>query len=437
MQVKQISSEKLKREYNITVPAKDITDQIKQRLVALGKNVKIPGFRPGKVPVDVLQKQYGQRVLGEVLDNVIEQTSRKALVDEGVRPALQPKVELVGEFEEGKDLVYKIELEILPEVPEVDYSKISIERPVAEITDKEVDEAIDRIANEVKTFEKVDRKAKNGDAVVIDFKGFLGEEAFAGGEAQGHTLELGSNSFIPGFEDQLVGAAAGEDKTVTVTFPEAYHSPDLAGQEARFEVKVHEVQKAAKQAINDELASKLGFESLDKLKEALRKQLEREVESASRTRAKKALFDTLNDSYNFETPEGMTQGEFDSVWQQVQRAKEEEPDSEEFKGKSDKELKAEYEKMAQRRVRLGILLAEIGRKEKIQVNQEEINNALIAEARQYPGQEQKVLEHYQQHPEQVEALKGPILEEKVVDFILEKVTVKDVSVTLDELQKFE
>ena len=437
MQVKQVSADKLKREYTITVPANDISSKINERLQALGKNAKVAGFRPGKVPPQVIKKQYGKNVMGEVLDQMIQQTSSQALADEGIRPALQPKIEIIGDFEEGKDLEYKMELEILPEIPEVDLSKIKIEKPKANVGDKEIDEALERIARQAKSFNPVDRKAKKGDAVLIDFKGFVGDEAFEGGEAKGHTLELGSDSFIPGFEDQLVGTKAGDKKDVNVTFPEQYHSDDLAGKEAKFEVTVHEVQEAAPQEVNDELATQLGLESLDKLKEAITEQMNGEIEQACRTKAKKALFDQLYEQYVFDTPEEMTELEFKSIWQQVEQARAADPDSEEFKGKSDKALEKEYREMAERRVRLGILLADIGNKQELTISQQELTNAIMAEARQYPGQEQKVFEHYQEHPEHLEAIRGPLLEEKVVDFILEKVTVKEVETTLEDLQKFD
>lgn len=437
MQVKQVKSEKLKREYQVTVPAKTIDQQVAAKLAAVGKDAKLPGFRPGKVPAQVIKKNYGQRVMGEVLDNVVRTSSQEALAKEGVRPALQPKIELIGEFAEGKDLLFKMELEVLPEVPEAKFDKITIERPKVIIAEKEVTKALERIAGQAKEFKAVSRAAKTGDAVLIDFKGFVDGEAFAGGEAKGHQLELGSNNFIEGFEEQLVGTKAGDAKKVKVTFPKPYHSDDLAGKPAVFEVTVHEVQESAPQEINDGLAKKLGFEDLAKVKDAVQSQIEREVADASRAKCKKQLFDQLDTIYTFDIPEQMTKMEFDSVWKQVQEARKAQPDSPEFKGKSEKELEAEYQKMAERRVRLGILLADIGAKQKIKVSQDELLQAAIAEARRYPGQEKQVFEVYQKNPQYVEMLRGPILEEKVVDFILEKVSVKDKVMTLEELQKSE
>lgn len=437
MQVKQLKSEKLKREYQVTVPAKTIDQQVAARLTAIGKDAKLPGFRPGKVPAQVLKKNYGPRVMGEVLETVVRDSSREALTKEGIKPAMQPKIEIIGEFAEGRDLEYKMAFEVLPEVPEAKLEKIAINRPKVAIADKEVTKALEKIAGQAKDFKPVARAAKNGDAVLIDFKGFVDGEAFAGGEAKGHQLELGSKNFIEGFEEQLVGLKAGDEKKVKVTFPKPYHSKELEGKPAVFEVTVHEVQEAAAQEINDGLAKKLGFEDIAKVKDAVKSQIESEVKATIRARCKKQLFDQLDTACKFDIPEEMTKLEFESVWQQVQEAKKQQPDAPEFKGKPDKELETEYRAMAERRVRLGILLADIGGKQKIQVTQDELLQAAIAEARRYPGQEKEVFELYQKNPRYVEMLRGPILEEKVVDFILEKVSVKDKDMTLEELQSSE
>ncbi len=435
MQVEQVLSEKLKREYNITVPADDVKKETDARLEVVAKDIKMPGFRPGKVPMDIIKKNHGQRVLGEVLEIVVDRSSRAALEKESLRPAMRPKIEIL-DFNEGQDLKYKMEFEVLPEVPEVDFTKITIEKPKSEATDKEVDTALEKVAGQSKSFSEVARKSKKGDAVKIDFEGFVDGVAFDGGKGEDFQLELGSNSFIPGFEDQLVGTKAGDDVEVNVKFPDEYHSNDLAGKDALFKVKVHQVLEAAASKADDELAKKLGFEDLAKLKEAIKGQINQEIDAASRTHAKKALFDTLNDKHDFEVPESMEKMEFDSIWHQVQHAKEHNPEAEEFK-KPEAELEKEYKDMAHRRVQLGILLSEIGFKNELTVNQEEVSQAVLAEARQYPGQEQQVFDYYRDNPENLEALKGPILEEKVVDFILDKVTVKEKKMTVEELQKLD
>lgn len=437
MQVEQTLSENLKHEYNITVPAKDVTKKIDARLAEIGKNLKMPGFRPGKVPMKIIKKNYGPNVMGEVLELLVAQSSRDAMKKEGIRPALQPKIEII-DFKEGSDLKYKIAVEILPEVPEIDFKAIKVEKPVASASDEDITKGIKKLAGEMKDYVAVKkaRAAKKGDAVLIDFKGFLGDEAFAGGEAKGHQLVLGSNSFIPGFEDQLIGSKPGEDKKVKVSFPEKYHSEDLAGKDAVFEVTVHEVREAVSHEVDDALAQKLGLKDLKELEEAFRAQIDSEVTAACRNRAKKALFDALNEKCTFDVPQGMIDTEFNAVWKQVQDAKAADPEAKEFK-KSEKDLKEEYQKMALRRVRLGILLSDIGAKNKIEVSQDELNQALIAEARQFPGQERKVLEHYKEHPEHLEALKGPILEEKVVDFILENVKLEEKKTSIEALQKMD
>ncbi len=435
MQVEKISSEELKREYSVSITAEAISEKINERLKDVGRTAKMPGFRPGKIPATVLKKNYGKQVMGDVLEDEIRTSSNELFEQEGVRPAMQPEIK-VEHFAEEKGLKYTMEFEVLPTVPELDYSDVTIVKRTAEPEDKDIDEALGNIAAQSKNFASVegDKKAESGHAVLIDFKGFVGDEAFAGGEAQGHQLELGSNSFIPGFEEQLIGTKKGDKKDVNVTFPVEYHSEDLAGKDARFEVTVHDILEAKDQEISEELAKQLGFEKLEDLRDAVKQQLQSEIDNVVRTRVKKSLFDALNDKCDFDIPAGMVKIEFESIWKQVLAAKEAEPDAEEFQ-KTDEELEAEYQDMAKRRVRLGILLAELGRENEIAVSNEEINQAVFAEARRYPGQEQKVFEHYQQHPEHLETLKGPILEEKVVDFLLEKVKVTEEAVSVEELQK--
>ena len=435
MQVKQTKAEKLQREYTVKIPAASIDEKIQARLQKIGKTMKVPGFRPGKVPMDVVKKQHGKSVLGEVLDLVVQSSTQDAFKKEGVRPAIQPKIEIVS-FEEGKDLEYTIACEILPEVPKIDFAKVKVEKPLVELEDQQVIEALDRIAGEAKDFQKVDRAAKQGDAVKLDFKGFVDGEAFEGGAAQGHRLELGSNSFIPGFEDQLVGAKAGEKRDVKVTFPKEYHSEALAGKDAVFECTVHEVLEAAPRKVDDSLAQAMGLSDLEVLKEAIRAQLQGEVDQVCRARAKKSLFDGLDEAVDFQLPDQMVNEEFNMIWKQVEHKKEHHPDDPEL-NRPEKELQKEYLEMAVRRVKLGIVLAEIGEKEKISVSQDELNRAMLVEARQYPGQEQAVIDYYRKNPHYMEMLKGPVLEEKVVDFLLQKVSVEEKPMTLDALQAAE
>jgi len=437
MKVEQVVAKNLKREYNVIVAAKEIDGKIASRLNELSKKIKMPGFRPGKVPLSLVKKNYGQSIMGEVLELVVEESSRDALSKEGLKPALQPKIEIIT-FEEGKDLQYKMEFEILPEVPEVDLSKIKIEKPTANVDEKEVDEAISRIASQHKHYNplKEERAAKKGDAVEIDFKGFVDGEAFEGGEAKNFRLELGSNSFINGFEAQLEGTNAGDKIEVNVTFPESYHAERLAGKPAKFEVTIHKILEVeTHKELDDEFSQHMGFETMDKLKEAVSQQIEKEIGEATRSFSKKNLFDAFDKECAFSIPEQMLEMEFEAIWKQVEEARKSYPESEEFK-KSDSELEKEYREMADRRVRLAIFLADVGKKHNITVSNEELNRAVLDEARKYPGQEKAVFEFYQKNPQQMMALRGPVLEEKVVDFILGKVKTEDKVMSLEELRSY-
>ena len=434
MQVEKISEKELSREYNVTVPAGDISKGVDNKLTQLRKKLKVPGFRPGKVPLAIVKKSHGKNVLGEVLDNVIKKSSVEAIKKEGLRPASTPKIEVL-KFEEGSDLQYKMEVEILPEVPTIDFSKIKLERPKVEVSKENIHEGIKKIASQHKHFHPVERAAKNGDAVKIDFKGFIGDEVFPGGEAQGHQLELGSNSFIEGFEEQLEGVKAGDEKDVNVTFSKEYHAENLAGKDAKFEIKVHEVLEVeTHEKFDDEFAKHLGLESLEKLEEALKTQIESEVNSTIRMKMKKQLFDFLDDNLDFQIPAQMKEMELKSVVGQVKQATAMNPDSEDA-NKSDEDLEKEYSPMAERRVRLGIFLSDIGTKNNLAVTQNEIREAISMEASRYPGQEKQVIDHYMKNPAQLDNLRGPLLEEKVVDFIMEKASITDKETTLEDLRK--
>lgn len=432
MQVKELKNAKLEREYSITVSAADIEKEVDKELQSLGKQVKIPGFRPGKVPAKILKQRYGKNVMGEVLEKTVQSKTGEMLKDKDERPAMQPKVEVIS-FDEGKDLEFKVAYEVLPEVPKVDLSKISLEKQTYDLPESDVKEGLERLAGVRKSYDAKAKTAKaaDGDAVRIDFKGFVDGEAFAGGEAKGHTLELGSGQFIPGFEEQLIGAKAGDDLKVNVAFPKDYHSEDLKGKDAIFEVQIHEVLEAKPVKIDDEFAKELGMESLEKLKEAIKGQLSKDYDDVVRTKLKKALFDELDDKCKFEAPKSMVDAEFEVIWQQIEQAKERGDES--IADKPEKELRKEYEQIAERRVRLGLFLSEIGRQNDLEVTQEEISKAVMDHARQFPGQEQAVFEYYQKNPQNLEELRGPIIEEKAVDFIIGKVKVTDKKVTVEEL----
>lgn len=431
MQVKQLKNNKLEREYAVTVPAADVEKQVENELQKLSHRVKIPGFRPGKIPSKVLKQRYGKSVMGEVLEKTVNQKTGEVLKDKNERPAMQPKIEIV-KFDEGTDLEFKIAYEVLPELPKVDLAKVKVEKLTYELPESEVKEALERLSGMRKSYDAkaVTAKAAKGDAVRIDFKGFVDGEAFAGGEAKGHTLELGSGQFIPGFEDQLIGSKAGDDLKVKVAFPKDYHSADLKGKDAVFEVKVHEVLESKPVKVDDAFAKEMGMESLAKLKEAIRSQISRDYDAVARTKLKKSLFDELDGLCKFEAPKSMIEAEFAEIWKRIEEAKKQ---GDKSLDKPEKELRAEYEAIAERRVRLGLFLSEVGREHKLDITQEELSQAIMNHARQFPGQEKLVIEYYQKNPQHLEELRGPIIEDKAVDFILGKAKITEKKVSLDEL----
>lgn len=432
MQVKELKKTKLEREYSVTVSAADIDKKVNEQLEVVGQQAKIPGFRAGKIPPRVLKQRYGKSVMGEVLEKAVQENTAEVIKQKDERPAMRPKVEVVS-FDEGRDLEFKIAYEVLPELPKVDLSKIAVQKLTYDIPESDINEGMERLAGHRKSYDAKakDTKAKDGDAVRIDFKGFVDGEAFEGGEAKGHTLELGSGQFIPGFEEQLIGKKAGDEAKVKVTFPKEYHSEDLKGKEAVFEVTVHEVLEAKPAKIDDEFAKEMGMESLAKLKEAIEGQMRKDYDNIARTKLKKELFDALDEKCKFEAPKSMIDAEFEVIWGQVQQAKEQGDES--LKDKSEKELRKEYEEISERRVRLGLYLSDIGRENKLEVTQEEISGAIMDHARQFPGQEQMVLEYYQKNPEHLEELRGPIIEEKAVDFVLDKVKITEKKVSIEKL----
>ena len=434
MQVTETLAEGLKRQFTVKLPAQELDQKLDQRLRQLSATMRLPGFRPGKVPLPLLKKRYGGSVMGEILEQAVQDSSSRAMAERGLRPATMPKIEITA-FGEGTDLEYTMALELLPEIKPIDFATLDLERLKAEVADETVEQTVERMRERAKRSEPVDppRPAASGDVVVIDFEGKVGGEKFAGGEATDFPLELGSNRFIPGFEDQLVGASAGETRTVEVTFPADYPAEQLAGQAATFAVTVKEVRAPVVAALDDEFAKSVGFDTLDALRQAVRQQIERDYAAAARLKLKRQLLDKLAETHHFTVPDGMVDGEFEGIWKQLQQAKEQgrlEPDQ---AAKSDDELKAEYRAIAERRVRLGLLLSEVGRLNNIQVNEDELKRAMIEEARRYPGQERQVIEHYRKNREAMDDLRAPIFEEKVVDFIVEMAKIRERAVTPTEL----
>lgn len=436
MQVTETNADGLKRAFKVQLEAREIEEKLTGRLVELGNNVKVPGFRPGKVPIQILKQRFGKSVMGEVLERAVTDSSSQALNERGLRPAMQPKIEITS-FDEGKDLEYTIELELLPDVQPMDFAQIELERTVIEVADEAVQETIADLAKSHKKTKPLDapRAAQSGDVLVIDFAGTVDGEAYPGMSAEDHHLELGTNSFIAGFEDQLIGAAVGDAREVKVTFPEEYGNERLAGQDAIFKVTVKDMLESVPMAVDDELATTLGETDLATLKEGVRQRISAEYKDFSRSRLKRQLLDRLADGHDFPVPEGMVDTEFDAIWKQIAQDKEADKLDPEDAAKDEDLLKSDYRDIAVRRVRLGLLISEVGRVNAIEVTEEEANMALYREAQKYPGKERQVFEFYQQAPEAMANLRAPIFEDKVVDFIIDLAKVTERSLTAEQLRK--
>jgi trigger factor len=432
MEVTELAADGLKRQFKIVVPAGDLSAKVDERLVEMARTAQMPGFRPGKVPVGLLKKQYGQALFGEAVEQAVNSSTAKAIEDRGLKPALQPRVDL-KQLEEGKDVEFEVAIEVLPEIGKLDFSDIELERLKAVAPDKDVDEAIDRIAKANREQKPVDppRPAQKGDAIKIDFVGSVDGKEFPGGAAQDYTLELGSASFIPGFEDQLIGAEVGKPVDVKVTFPADYGAAELAGKDAVFACTVKEIREYVDKPADDELAKKNNFENLEAMRKAVAERIGQDYARISRSMIKRQLLDKLAEAHKFAVPEGLVEGEFKAIWQRIEEAKK---NGEKLEDDEDK-MRKEYRDIAERRVRLGLLLADVGRSNSIEVTPEELNQAVMREAMRYPGQERQVLEFYGKNAELKEQLRPPIFEEKTVDFILELAKVADKAVTPEELLK--
>ncbi len=432
MQVTELSAEGLKRQFKIVVPAGDLSAKVDERLAEMAQTAAMPGFRPGKVPVSLLKKQYGQALFGEAVEQAVNTSTAKAIEDRGLRPALQPRVDL-KQLEEGKDVEFEVAIEVLPEIGKLDFSGIELERLKAAVPDKDIDDALERIAKANREQRPVDppRPAQKGDAIKLDFVGSVDGTEFPGGAATDYTLELGSGSFIPGFEDQLIGAEVGKSVDVKVTFPADYGAAELAGKDAVFKCTIKEIHEFVDKPADDELAKKNNFENLEAMRKAVGERIGQDYTQISRQMVKRQLLDKLADSHKFQVPEGLIEGEFGAIWQRIEEAKKNGQKLED----DEEKMKAEYREIAERRVRLGLLLADVGRSNNIEVTPEELNQAVMREAMRYPGQERQVLEFYGKNAELKEQLRAPIFEEKTVDFILELAKVTEKSVTPEELLK--
>jgi trigger factor len=445
MQVTETQADGLKRAFRVVVSAADLDAKANAKLAELKGQVKLNGFRPGKVPVAHLKRVYGKTVMSEVIEQTVNETNGKIVEEHGFKLALQPKVKLPEEdpqaqglLDGGKDLAYDLEIEILPKIELGNFKDISVEKLVVDVADAEVDETIQRIADANRPF--VTREggyAENGDRVTIDFTGYVDGEKFPGGEGQDIDVLLGSNSFIPGFEEQLLGVYAGDNRTLNVTFPEGYAAKELAGKAATFEVTVKSVAAPGPLALDDEFAKTLGQESLEKLKEMVRARIVSEHAGAARQKVKRALLDALDATHQFVVPEGLVEQEFFGVWSRVQEDLAAQNRTFADEGTTEEEARADYRKIAERRVRLGLVLAEIGERHNIQVSEDEVTRAVVERARQFPGQEQQVWEYYRRNPEALASVRAPLFEEKVVDFLLELANVTEKTVTKEELYKEE
>jgi trigger factor len=446
MQVTETLNEGLKHEFKISVPASDLDAKAGAKLVDLKDKVRLNGFRPGKVPVAHLKKIYGRSVMAETIDQTIRDTNTQIFTDRGFRLAGEPKVTMPTEEKEveellsGKtDLTYTVAIEVVPPIQLADFKTFSVDKPVVDVADADVDDAIKRIAEGSRpyTAKAEGAKAENGDRVTIDFKGTINGEAFEGGAGEGIQVVIGAGQFIPGFEEQLIGIGANETRTLKVSFPTNYLNDKLAGQPAEFETTATLIELPGETTIDDDFAKTLGLESLDKLKELMRERLKGEFAGATRQRVKRALLDRLDESHKFEAPPSLVEEEFKLMWNSIKSEMDSSGKTFADENTTEEAAKEEYHKIADRRVRLGLVLSEIGEKNKITVTDDEVSRAVIERARQVPGREKEVWDYYRSNAQALAQLRAPIYEDKVVDFILELANVTEKKVTKEELFKDE
>ncbi len=453
MEVTEMITEGLKREFKVIISASEIDNRVDERLKEIAPTLQLPGFRPGKVPPALVKKRFGQSLLGEVLEKSVNESSQKTLDERGLRPAAQPNIEVVS-FDEGKDLEFNLSVELMPEIKPLDFSDIKLEKLVAEANENDIDEALSKLAEQHKGSEpiKTKRASKNGDIVVIDFVGSVDGEKFDGGSAENHHLELGSSQFIPGFEEQLLGKKVGSKLEVKVTFPDNYGQANLSGKDAVFETEIKEIRQATDIEINDDFAKLFGMDEISALRDALKTQIEQELGQATKARLKRELLDKLEEVEPFDVPQSMSDQEYESICRAV-NANQDNPapaDLNETKndgeGDASKETslapldeglsdddKTEYRQIAERRVRLALVLQEVGRLNNIEVSDEEVQRALFQEVSRYPGQEKQIMELYQKNPQAMASIRAPLYEDKIVDFITEMAEVSEKKVTREVL----
>jgi len=437
MKVKEEKSKGLTKKYSITIASTDFAAAVDKKLEKVVQDIKMPGFRAGHAPKAMIEKKYRPSVLGEVLDDMVRDAVNNVIVENKLRPAVQPDIKL-DKFEDGKDIDFTMEVEILPEIKINDFSKLSLKKYVAKVQPQEVEKAIEQIAASRRNTSKIaeDRAAKKGDVVVIDFVGSIDGVEFNGGKGNNYPLELGSNSFIPGYEDQLIGHKAGETVNVKTTFPGNYHAKDLAGKEALFVTTIKEIREYTPVEINDDFAKSIGAKDLADLKANIEKRIAEDYENASHLKLKRELLDVMDKEYKFEVPQKMVDAEYDMIVKQYQNAKANNRLDEADKARDEKDILAEYKDIALRRVKLGLVLSEISNQEKITLSADDINKAIMNEAKRYPGQEQMVFDYYVRNKEAVEALRAPAFEEKIINYVLDKATISETEVSVAELYNF-
>ena len=444
MQVTETVSEGLKREFQVVVPAADLAAKADERIDALKGQVRLNGFRPGKVPVGHLKRLYGRSAMAEAIEGMVREANAKIVTDGGFKLVREPQVTLPSEqsavesmFEGKADLTYTVAIEIMPAIELADFKGIQLERLNAQVTDAEADEALNKLAQENRAFgaKGEGAKAENGDRVMMDFSGKIDGTPFEGGTGGDVAVMIGSNTFIPGFEEQLIGIASGETRTVKVTFQTAYPAENLAGKEAEFEVVAKMVEAPSEVQLDEDFAKSLGLESLAKLKDIIKERLQRDHAGMSRQKLKRKLLDELDTRHKFTPPPSLVEDEFNNVWKAIVGDLEQQKRTFEDEGTTEEKAKEEYRGIAERRVRLGLVIAEIGERNKIQVTEDELKRALMERARQFPGKEQEVWDHFAKNPDALAAIRAPIFEDKVIDYIVELAKVSEKTVSREDLYK--
>lgn len=442
MQVTQTQAQGLKREFKVVLPAADLAEKIENQLAEIRAKAQVPGFRPGKVPVSHLRRLYGRAIMADVVQDAVNEANRKIIEENELRLAAEPKIdfpenaeELEKAFQAQSDLAFTVALEVLPKIEIGSFDDIEIERLVAEVSSEDIDQALARLADANRTYapKEGEAVAEKGDKATLDFTGKIDGEPFEGGSGENVDVVLGSGSFLPGFEEQIEGMKAGESRAIEVTFPENYGAAKLAGKRATFDITLKAVAAPAEGGTGDDLAKNLGFEDKAKLKDAIRANIEREYQAASRAKWKRALLDALDERYAFDLPEGMVAQEFDAIWRRIEAEQRQSGRSFEDEGTTEDAVRTDYLKIAQRRVRLGLLLAEVGAKADIKVSDEEITQAVAQRARAFPGREQVIWDYYRKNPGALDDIRAPLFEEKVTDYIMARAKVTERKVSKKEL----